>query len=572
MNNNNIFPYKWKKEESKDNQDILIINNKYIHSKFSPSKEGENFVYKGRYLIVIFGIGFAYHINNIIKNNPDSIFIIFEPFQQIFELYKKYIDIELLKKYKDNICLLDNINHTSILDFLEKNNLITENRMLTYSNLGYRSLCPELEKEYFQDVKKNLQIILQNTLTESNFIPLWTKNFLKNMTNLYKVPFFIPQKHQLDDNIAVIVSAGPGLSYDIKTLKNKRDKITIFAVDTAIKPLLSNEIIPDFIVSLDGQFYSIDDFINNIPDETTFILDAIAYPGITRLHKNIFFTITKNIFDTSIIEYFFNYHKLNDFGIITGGTVSDYCLNLAVLLGFKNIYLAGLDLSFPLLQSHCKGSPFYNRAIFLSNYFESPQSIIIKSIAKRKIKEAISKNNEKKILTDFVFQNYAFHFSKFVKQNNFINIYNSIHEGLKIPDLVEKKLSLLIEETESKRIMWKELINKSNNFTISKKKSEVFFKSLLNSIYEKSLQLSSCLEKIDFNTDNIEELSEFIVLFNSIFKEFPFLKKFIIMTEIILQKKKITKENILWYKHAGNKTLQSIYYVIRILQKILKQM
>ena len=93
----------WRIEKTKDNLDTLIINEKYIHSKFNPLNEAVDFSSKPNALILIFGLGLAYHVNNIIKNNPESAFLIFEPVKDIFDLGHKYLNDELISKYKNKI-------------------------------------------------------------------------------------------------------------------------------------------------------------------------------------------------------------------------------------------------------------------------------------------------------------------------------------------------------------------------------------------------------------------------------------------------------------------------------------
>ena len=51
---------------------------------------------------------------------------------------------------------------------------------------------------------------------------------------------------------AIIVSAGPSLNENIEELKKAKNKAFIIAVDTAMKPLLRNGIIPDMYAIIDG--------------------------------------------------------------------------------------------------------------------------------------------------------------------------------------------------------------------------------------------------------------------------------------------------------------------------------
>jgi len=549
--------------KSKDNNDILVINGKSIHSKFFPLKEAKDIKYPGKNLILIFGLGFAYHVNNLINNNPQSIFIIFEPITDIYKLQAKYLDLDSIKKNNIQIYIINKLDKGNIYDFLMKDNKIYNIRIYTYSNPGYKTLFPENELLFFQSVNKIMKIIVQNIMTESNFIPLWTKNFIYNSSSLFNLPLFNPNNVNLNNNIAVICCAGPTLNCDIDLIKKYKDKITIFTVDTALKTLLKNNIIPDFIVSLDGQHYTIDDFMN-IPEHCCLFLDILSYPPVARMFKNIYFTITKTLFKESIIEYFFSNFKLIEFGLDTGGTVSDYTLSLAVKLGFKEIYFSGLDLSFPLLMSHSIGSPFHDRLINFSNYYKTSQTILLNTLSKRRLHEAQSRDNNT-VISDFVLQNYAFYLDDFIKIHNNINFYYFPKQGIKINNIKPINLDKLINNKNTNKITLNEIKDKCEMINLNKSDISVFYQKIVDSVYIIAKKIDNILKEYDFNDET--RVNEFKLLYDDIVMEFPFFKKFIIMTEIILTGKNINNTNVIWYKHIFHRLLQSIYFIIRTIQK-----
>ena len=55
-----------------------------------------------------------------------------------------------------------------------------------------------------------------------------------------------------NDVPAFVVSAGPSLNKNIKELRRAKNKSFIIAVDTAVKPLLQEGIVPDMFATLDG--------------------------------------------------------------------------------------------------------------------------------------------------------------------------------------------------------------------------------------------------------------------------------------------------------------------------------
>jgi hypothetical protein len=556
-----FFSYQF--EKSRNNKDILLINGKYIHSKFAPEKEGENFIFQGKNLIAIFGIGFGYHVENILKNNKDSIFIIYEPIEEMLELFKK-------SRFFDNKILFLNKNSIeSVFDFLEKTNFFSEGKIKTYSNLGYKNIFQKQEFDFFSSIQKAYEVIVQNTLTESNFIYLWSKNFIYNSSHFNKFPLFHPSKKNINENIAVIACAGPGLAKDIDIIKKNRNNITLFAVDTAIKPLFKNGINPDFIVSLDGQPYSFEDFMKN-QNESAYIFDVFAYPKAVDLCKKIFFTVTENVYEESIIEDFFEKNLIKKFGYQTGGTVSDYALSIVKSIGFKNIYFSGLDLSYPDLITHCNDSPFYERSLRSSCYFCSPENLMIKIIGARNIKNGKNRNFKRDLITDVILENYSLYFEKYSEIFTSLKYFYGNNDGLLINGFNKISLIELINKTGSQRMSSDMLISEQDINYVESENLEKYYKESIESLYKISLKLKNLFEKTNFDIENKENVDSWNILILEIFKKIPFLKKFTVMTEVVLQKKNVTDENILYYKHLCHNLLQSIYYLIRTFQKTVK--
>ncbi|HOJ65189.1 MAG TPA: DUF115 domain-containing protein [Spirochaetota bacterium] len=549
-------------EKAKSRFDTLLINNKYIHSKYNPEKEADNIVFENKNIISIFGAGLCYHINNIIKNNSESIFIVYEPVEEIFNLIDRYLtkDID-----RSKILVLNKIDFGHIYTFIENNNILATARIKYYSNPGYKNLFPNLELKFFETIKNCYELFTQNILTESHFYSLWSKNFIKNFFLLSEKPILNIKKMDLLDNIAVIVCAGPTLFNDIEYLKEFRDKITIFCVDTAFKTLFKNNVKPDFVISLDGQHHSIYDFFDL--DNTTIVLfDITAYPYLCREYKNSYFTTTENLLKSGIIEYFFKKFSLNIQGISVGGTVADYAFKLAINLGFRNILFCGLDLSYPDLITHCKESPYYEKIMLESSYFNNPETIMIKNISQRNIKIARSKLG-RNIISDFVLLNYKENFNLFAEYKKDIKIFNSLNNGILIENFKDVDIFDFLKKSDSFRIEGNDIILRLDRIKIQKEEIMNFYRDLEKELYDNSLIIKEILENTDFSQNNLDILNKIKFKIQNILKNYPFLNKFITMTNIILNKKNITENNLIYYKHISHALLQSIYFLIRNIQK-----
>jgi hypothetical protein len=548
----------YKIEKSRNGLDIITIDGKLIHSKFQPEQEASNFKIDGKNVIAVFGIGIGYHITNIVSNNPESIIIVYDPFEDIRELYlKKYAGKNIPMK----AFFLSKIDEGEIFDIFEKTGFLFEGKICFYSNPGYKNLFPVEEVRFQEAIKKNIEIFSQNIMTESAFLHMWTKNFIYNSRSFGKYPLINFVKNKLDDNLAVIACAGPGLDGEIPSIKKNRDMITLFAVDTAIKPLFKNNITPDFVVSLDGQYHSFDDFIKDESEETCYIFDVVSCPQATRLVKNKFFTVTDNIFKNSMVELFFKHNNIKAEKIQTGGTVADYTLDICEKLGFKNIYFAGLDLSFPDLTTHCKNSPFYEKTGFNSHYLNTRETIIIKAIASRKIKYAESKIREEKVLTDFVLENYAFYINKYQEIFSGLKIYNSMQKGVRIFNLINTGLDVLISSISTKRIKYDELLGLSDKYYFDDDSLNGFYDKMINMFFQITVILKDMLCK--------EESKNSGKIVDYIFGTLPLLKRIVRFTQFSLNKKGV-KEGDIFYLETGFAVLQTSYFFIRTFQKILK--
>jgi uncharacterized Rossmann fold enzyme len=131
----------------------------------------------------------------------------------------------------------------------------------------------------------------------------------------------------------IIFGAGPSLKRNIKELKKVNiDYFTLICADGAVTALLEEEIIPDIVVTdLDGK---IEDIIESNKNGAIMVVHA---HGNNMENIKRFVPVLENILgSTQSIPL----ENVYNFGGFTDG---DRCLFLAVTLGAKNIFLAGMD-------------------------------------------------------------------------------------------------------------------------------------------------------------------------------------------------------------------------------------
>ncbi len=138
----------------------------------------------------------------------------------------------------------------------------------------------------------------------------------------------------------IIFGAGPSIKRNINELKDiKLNNFTLICADGAVTALLEEQIIPDIVVTdLDGK---IDDIIDSNNLGAIMVVHAHGN-NMDNIKKYV--PILKNVLGSTQSTPI---GKVYNFGGFTDG---DRCLFLAIKLGTKNIFLAGMDFGNVITQ------------------------------------------------------------------------------------------------------------------------------------------------------------------------------------------------------------------------------
>ena len=205
-------------------------------------------------------------------------------------------------------------------------------------------------------MNRDEQIREVKSATLLRFNQVWQRNFLSNRDAIEKNPGVIGLKNKFCDIPCIVVGAGPSLDKNIKYLKKACGKAVILCCDAALKPLLSEDIVPNFVVVLDPQ-EEIARFLSNVSQiGITLVVPTIVHPNILELWQggNILFF---NKFAPDIPTLVEIQKMVPQVGILTpGGTVLSVTYDLAFQAGCNPILFVGQDLSYPIKNSHSHGS------------------------------------------------------------------------------------------------------------------------------------------------------------------------------------------------------------------------
>lgn len=317
-------------EKSKDNSLTCSINGKYLHSRYRPLQEAENY------------------INNLDATTAVQWFIFTEPcLSYTAELIKKkYPHSKLLFiRYSSEF---DSYNGPADKVIYSKNGNISSSLI---SVVGERNLLksffiqwqpaesafPAESQFTWEEIKKAVEIARITLFTNGYFSKRWFLNTVKNLCAVKSL-----KKISSITGPVIIAASGNSLNTSIPLIKKIRNQVVLICLSSATKTLLSNSIIPDLVLSTDGGFWA-KAHLEPLLKEKNITL-ALASEGNcgTKILKNsnIVLLDYKDGISGKLIECL----GLDLTKAERNGTVSGTGSQLAAALSDSTIYFCGLDL------------------------------------------------------------------------------------------------------------------------------------------------------------------------------------------------------------------------------------
>lgn len=301
--------------------------------------------------VLMYGLGNGMYVNKLLKETSEDVMIIvYEPSLDILHTVLKEFDLtHLLKSERVHIFIncvtgktLDDwfselLEYTDIEDFIYK------------SYLNYTRIY---DKEY-QEYMGVLQNVCSAINSSQSVIGRYGKDYYENtFANFH---FFLEGRSlkSLNERIpkdipAIIVAAGPSLDRNLLKLKAAKGKAFMIAVDSALRPLVRNGIIPDICISIDGKKKTAhfdDEETRDIP----MICYLISHREILRRHRaEKFFLNDLN----HHVQHFLSQNNMVLPIIASGGSVANDAFSVAQILGFTTVILVGQDLALTGNKSH----------------------------------------------------------------------------------------------------------------------------------------------------------------------------------------------------------------------------
>lgn len=438
---NTVFPF-WNFFLAKDGSLCAKEDGIFLHSSYSPKKEVQKLftsdeISNSRLTWIFAGIGLGFAPIEFAKLNKNkNLIVIIEPEPSF--LFAAMSCLDWTPFFNQSECII--ITQTSpeqactLLDSLKVLNnakIVTQNSQTKHQQLWF--------KNFFTLFDRNKQKQNINNSTLKKFSTLWLKNSTKNLKYFSCSDGINIYKNMIDEKIpAIVCAAGPTLQEVLPELATLKDKSVIICVDTALRPLLKHNIVPDFVILIDPQYYAANHIQGLSALESVLVTESSVYPSVMR------FNCRKKVFCESLFPLGRYFENLllpeKSFGkIIAGGSVSTSAWDFAKFIGAKKIYMAGLDLGYPNKQTHIKGSTFEEKSHTTSTKLNPAENSLCEILFNATIEKSIDYSNNQ-IITDTKMKLFAWwfesQFSKYPEISTFtLSPKSQKIPGMKIADL-----------------------------------------------------------------------------------------------------------------------------------------
>lgn len=472
---------------------------KLLHSAYNPMREGEQAAKSAKSSLsdcngcVFFSCGLGYGAISWANLYRNDTIIIVENDPRYFFTALSLVDWSPLFSHQNFIMALGTgidsvvslIEHTAGLTHIA----ISENTAQSQHASDYFSALRSL-------IERNKRKVEINSSTLEKFSRLWLKNTCKNIHFLRDLAGINIFRNSCPKDLPIVVlAAGPTLEEALPHLKEIKKRSLVVAVDTALRACLRAGVEPDFLVLTDPQYYAYRHIAGLKSPSSILITESAAYPPVFR------FECKKIIMCASLFPLgAYIESKIGGKGtLVAGGSVSTTAWDFARFIGARQIYCAGLDLGFPDLQTHIRGSTFEEAIHSHSNRLSPAEKSGCASLFGANMSlEADYRGN--KILTDSKMKMFAWWFeSKAEEFKNSIQTFSLSSRSLKIPGFQVSTIEEFLNRPEK---------ISERDFFLSKGCSD-FQKADSASLFDSALEnLKAGLEKLYSTAKKGRQLAE----------------------------------------------------------------
>ncbi len=413
---------------AKNNDVSATFENAYLHSAYNPSSEAKKHMQNSDICsadsIVFLGIGLGYGPIECAKLHKNKTIIIIETDPYRILLSFSLLDWEDVFTHSSLVFLIEAPQQT-VITILEHYGLnecfFIAQKSIMQHNIQYFTNIQTL-------ISRNLDKQKINMRTLEKFSTLWLSNMCKNLSTIEKLDGILRYKDKIENIPACVVAAGPSLDDILPFLHEIKKRCILICVDTALRACLSIGVEPHFIILVDPQYWNARHIEGLQSPKSILITEAAAYPSVFRFKcKEIL--LCSSLFPLG--KYVEN--LTGEKGeLAAGGSVATTAWDFARFIGCKEIYMAGLDLSYPDKKTHTKGSTFEEKS-HIDSVKIHPSETALAKVLYNPYTERSRDFEGKETITDSRMKLYAWWFESKYAAHPHITTYSLSKSSLAIP-------------------------------------------------------------------------------------------------------------------------------------------
>lgn len=333
------------------------LGQRQLHSTMDPWREADRMVQTPAVanadLVLVFGAGLGYVLESLGRHCPDTPVLVVEPRP---ELARQLLDSRqaalapLLARGRlefippdDPYLLVSRLQDAGV------------RQPVLLANPVLKTLFPEA----FQACREGLQLFERRTQVNSNtlkrFGQLWVANFCRNRSFLPRAGRLADLQERFAGLPGLVLAGGPSLDEVLPLLSEIRQRLVLVAVDTSLRACLRHGVDPDFVVTMDPQYWNARHLDWTSHSRAIMVTESSIYPSSLRRTAgpvvlcSSFFPLAR-WYETGLGL------ELGKLG--AGGSVATSAWDLLRVLGCSESWIAGLDLSCPGGKTHFHGALF----------------------------------------------------------------------------------------------------------------------------------------------------------------------------------------------------------------------
>lgn len=319
-------------------------------------------------ILVFSGVGSGVHIQEVLNRKDANVVLIMEtdPEALLMSMYMTdwYKIIPNFTREQGrffNFILINEPNEDKIFKGFW-NELVRYVPLFPSLNVFYNHL-----KSAFHDrIIKRIQAEFRVFITAWGFYDDEANQLNNALHNLRNLMPTLPTQlepatlHWANQNPAVVVGAGPSLNDRIDWIKANRDRFFLFSAGTALSVLKHHGIVPDLHVEIESDYSTVSHLSHTLDEDYQIPLLA----GAVQLNPRVF-TLTRKGFlyfkDSTALHAMFGQSCSAQLQGMTP-TCTNAATGLATQLGFRNVFLFGMDFGYRSKEeTHATGSVYFDK-------------------------------------------------------------------------------------------------------------------------------------------------------------------------------------------------------------------